>query len=162
MKERPSNSRVLLSQEWNSSHPITCQMDISQACNLFKWKSCTHITCYDGCTMGILHVHNLFDAFDVLPQHRIINATAQGMLQSPNSGSLYRWRSGCCRWDVTDISNLFGITFRVRPPIPVRLNVSTLRFQVLPGPVPCNKMIHCCEQDNAGRQWSNLFTVTYE
>ncbi len=44
----------------------------------------------------------------------------------------------------------------------VRLNVSTLRFQVLLGPVPCNKMIHCCEQDNAGRQWSNLFTVSYE
>ncbi len=44
----------------------------------------------------------------------------------------------------------------------VRLNVSTLRFQVLLDPVPCNKMIHCCEQDNAGRQWSNLFTVTYE
>ncbi len=45
---------------------------------------------------------------------------------------------------------------------PVRLNISTLRFQALPGLVPCNKMIHYCGQDNAGRQWSNLFTVTYE
>ncbi len=46
--------------------------------------------------------------------------------------------------------------------ISVRLKISTLRLQVLLSPVPCNKMIHRCGQDNDGRQWPNLFMVTYE
>ncbi len=44
----------------------------------------------------------------------------------------------------------------------VRLKISTLRFQVLLGPVPCNKMLQRCGKDKDGRQWPNLCMVTYE